>query len=305
MLTPELVEHRALTLMEALFSADKRQRGHVNYDKVLQVYSLFLHGATGTLHEEELGDFVAQYAFHAAGGAELVVDYERLVAALRIRDLDLMRAEGRSLRPTGEPDLQRSPPKGKNGAGVHAALHMDEAAELLANPPLRANIYESASPNRRLAIGAGRIGGSGGYPDAGTPAYPRDEAHQLMGAQHAAAAASGPNDGASAAVRGVGAAAASSLIDLLRAAEAVDEQRSGRIYSSQLLTCCRLQGLEEPSLLLRTTVKACEDSDGRVDYHRFVQQLAAQRADNAAAVLLSRGDISESLASVHVVAPYM
>jgi hypothetical protein len=60
MLTPELVEHRALTLMEALFSADKRQRGHVNYDKVLQVYSLFLHGATGTLHEEELGDFVAQ-----------------------------------------------------------------------------------------------------------------------------------------------------------------------------------------------------------------------------------------------------
>jgi hypothetical protein len=178
---------------------------------------------------------------------------------------------------------------------------MDEAAELLANPrerapglkklarvslcgvqptalgsvyaaALRANIYESASPNRRLAIGAGRIGGSGGYPDAGTPAYPRDEAHQLMGAQHAAAAASGPNDGASAAVRGVGAAAASSLIDLLRAAEAVDEQRSGRIYSSQLLTCCRLQGLEEPSLLLRTTVKACEDSDGRVDYHRFVQR---------------------------------
>ena len=81
---------------------------------------------------------------------------------------------------------------------------------------------------------------------------------------------------------GMGATAAGSLMELLRAAEVADEEGQGRLYGSQLLTCCRMLGVEESSAMLRTMVNACQEADGKVDYVRFVQQLAAQRASNNA-----------------------
>ena len=75
---------------------------------------------------------------------------------------------------------------------------------------------------------------------------------------------------------------ANSLTELLHAAEAADVDGSGRLYGSQILTCCRVQGIEEPSGFLRHMVNDCQAEDGRIDYLKFVQQLAAQRATNHA-----------------------
>ena len=82
----------------------------------------------------------------------------------------------------------------------------------------------------------------------------------------------------------MGAAAAGSLFELLNAAETADVERTGLLYGSQLLTCCRLQGIEESSALLRHMIDACQEQgpDGRVHYVKFVQQLAAHRAGQSA-----------------------
>ena len=50
----------------------------------------------------------------------------------------------------------------------------------------------------------------------------------------------------------------------------------------QVLTCCRMHGVEEPSAMLLAVIGDVTTEDGRVDYVRFVQQLAAQRASASA-----------------------
>ena len=57
---------------------------------------------------------------------------------------------------------------------------------------------------------------------------------------------------------------------------------SGSVALSQLLTCCRLHGIEEPSSLLRRMIADTQGPDGKVGYVEFVQQLAANRADAGA-----------------------
>ena len=73
MLTPEAVQHRHTTLMDALTAADRRGRGHLPYDKVLEVYALFFHTAVGELRDHELASFVSNHAYHGSSG-DLVVD---------------------------------------------------------------------------------------------------------------------------------------------------------------------------------------------------------------------------------------
>ena len=58
------------------------------------------------------------------------------------------------------------------------------------------------------------------------------------------------------------------------------------MHSAQLLTCCRMKGLEEPSSLLHSVMREVATEDGRVDYVKFTQQLAAQRAGEMARAAL-------------------
>ena len=111
----------------------------------------------------------------------------------------------------------------------------------------------------------GRHGESGGPSPYGAMAPPSSQAGSVMGS---------PTDAV--------ASYANSLTELLHAAEAADVDGSGRLYGSQILTCCRVQGIEEPSGFLRHMIADCQAEDGRIDYLKFVQQLAAQRATNHA-----------------------
>jgi hypothetical protein len=79
-----------------------------------------------------------------------------------------------------------------------------------------------------------------------------------------------------------GLGAAATLRDVLQACEAVDEERSGKLHAAQLLTCCRMRGVEESSSMLRAIISDVSGDDGRTDYVTFVQQLAAQRAGQSA-----------------------
>ena len=72
------------------------------------------------------------------------------------------------------------------------------------------------------------------------------------------------------------------LMALMQALEAADNSRSGSLHSAQLILCCRMVGLEEPSEMLHAVMRDVSNEDGRVSYVSFVQQLAALRAGASA-----------------------
>lgn len=283
--SPALVQHRFDTLTEAFQTADRRQRGHLPYDKVLEIYTLFMHNAISELLEAELASFVERHAHHSTTG-DLVVDYKGLANALRRRDLDLLTKSETRARQTGatafgSPDkrggpIGMSPARGVfRGTGVAAALQMEEAMspqigrQYTRPPPLTempAYMMANASPPAQSSP-MGDLGTRSPASDGQTPSrdYSRD---RQFGSPIDAGA--------------IGAAAAGSLLDLLHAAEAADSDRSGLLNGSNLLMCCRMQGIEESSALLRQMVTDGQQSDGRVDYVQFVSQLAAQRAGHSA-----------------------
>ena len=79
-----------------------------------------------------------------------------------------------------------------------------------------------------------------------------------------------------------------SLRELLRVLQDADTEGSGRLHSAQLLTCCRMHGLEESSAMLHAIMAdVAGANDGRVDYVAFMQQLAATRASNMARAALA------------------
>lgn len=79
------------------------------------------------------------------------------------------------------------------------------------------------------------------------------------------------------------------LHGLLQAMEVADVERQSRLHSAQVLTCCRMHGVNEPSAMLRAVISDVTTDEGRVDYVRFVQQLAAQRASASARASLVAG----------------
>ena len=158
--------------------------------------------------------------------------------------------------------------------GVYAALHMPDDAAVSPQQGYRYATQGRPSPlDMQQAMQTGAGGGAG----SGAGMSPDRMQHQVSQFSQRPAAGTpqrSPTD-ASPAGRGgvgttttaaIGAAAAGSLLELLHAAETADTDRSGLLYGSQLLTCCRLQGIDEPSSILRQMVAECQAPDGRVEY---------------------------------------
>lgn len=314
--------------MDAFHTADRRQRGHLPYDRVFEIYSLYFHASVGQLENEELVSLVEKCMHHSSDGA-LVVDYARLAEALRKRDFEQMtKAEARALRQsgipqsfsperaaaaTGAPPLTHMPT-----SGVAAALRMETGetgafggvphrqpfapqqahspgllprtgrggADAPMPPPHQ---HLATSPNRMMppphgdaeaTSPFGRVHGGGGGMFGGYDGHGTDAPHRPpMSASRSPAHAQDP----SGAVPGEGV-----LNDLLIACELADDDRSGRLHGAQLMTCCRMRGVEESSALLRAMMADAEGIDGRVDYVKFVQQIAAQRAGTGARERIAR-----------------
>ena len=62
-LTPDRVQHRYNTLIDAFNTADRRQRGFLAYDRVMEIYALFFHASVGELEEGEVGQRFRTLAF--------------------------------------------------------------------------------------------------------------------------------------------------------------------------------------------------------------------------------------------------
>lgn len=352
-LTPDRVQHRYQTLIDAFHTADRRQRGHLPYDRVLEIYSLFFHSSVGMLENDELQRFVEKCMRHSNADGALVVDYTKLADSLRKRDMEMMtKKQAEALRQTGRQGMYASPERGGGGggsavqqtptSGVAAAIRMDgengdgswqepawkaavnrdqrtrrdvgggggdtraapyasaadaAAARLVARraapadrSPIVGDYVSEHSPSvyspthargRGMAAGpspvAARGFDDGGYGHSPTEYYPPQSSGQYQQGH-----TDGPGSYHGSPTAPPMPSAAGMLGELLAACEAADEERCGRLYSTQILTCCRLRGLEESSAMLRAVIDDVIADDGRADYVKFVQQLAAQRAGQSA-----------------------
>ena len=119
-LTPERIATRHGTLIDAFNTADRKQRGHLPYNRVLEIYALYFHSSVGQLQDEELAAFVEKFSHHAGDGS-IVVAYPALADALKKRDVEMMaKAEARALRATvggGAGALSFSTPERAVGGG--------------------------------------------------------------------------------------------------------------------------------------------------------------------------------------------
>ena len=311
-LTSERVQLRHTTLLDAFQTADRRQRGHLPYDRVLSLYGLYFHASIGSLDDNEFADFAEQFMFHTPFDGTLVVEYHKLADALRKRDIDLMnkaaigalRQGGNYASPerqaypqrtgrTGPSPAHVSPPYGTYKGTVGPPSQPHPSQPYPSQQP-RASLYQELpqyQPPRHDALEgmvtglSPKHGSSGGYAPAPLGAFD-------PGARDWAGSATGlatPPRGRPG--RGVGSGdsqtrTGDSLRDLLQTLEAADAERSCRVHCAQLLTCCRMKGLEEPSSLLHSVMREVAAEDGRVDYVKFTQQLAAQRAGEMARAAL-------------------
>jgi len=314
-LIPERVEMRYTTLLDAFLTADRRRRGYLHFDKVIDIYLLYFHSAAAQLKDAELTGFVEQHMVQAPSDGSLVVDYMALAGALRRRDERLMREHP-------EPTGMREHAEGggwEGDATAHAAHAVrfderhgayDEPAERIGGRGLRYGGAPSPQtpPSSKLAPGhaASRFAHDCSPPSAcsqttrghsahgqtaqGSPgAYASPGAHGSMA--FGGAAQLGPpgsrwgehgsrwgEHGGKEAADGDESAPESSshsLRSLLAALEASDADRSGRVYGTQLLMMCRLHGVPYNTPLLRTLMAAADDGAGKVDYLAVVQQLGA------------------------------
>lgn len=357
-LTPERVQHRHATLLDAFHTADRRLRGYLPFDRVVEIYSLFFHASVAQLKDDELITFVTGCANYNGPDGALVVDYGKLAESLRRRDLDLMsKAEARSLRQTAAVGTYATPERALESAapaatGVAAALvgqadFADVGRFAQRQPPYAAAsaVRGSRSPARPFILGYREDDAAPSAaqapallaPDPGVAELrhpPSESRHAISPVRYGRAApptatlsplppsaspprrcgrpspiSEQPGGGVGATTSGgapsspvygggsgggggggsgeydttvAGASAAGSLQALLQAAETADADRSGRLHEAQLLTVCRLHGLEESTALLLATMDESLAEDGRVEYVRFVQQLAAARAGTSA-----------------------
>ena len=89
-LTPERVELRFNTLLDAFDTADRRQRGYLPYERVVEIYSLYFNASVGVLQDDELAAFADKFMSHSPSDGVLVVEYAKLAEELRRRDIDMM-----------------------------------------------------------------------------------------------------------------------------------------------------------------------------------------------------------------------
>lgn len=309
-LTPERVATRHATLIDAFETADRRQRGYLPYDKCLEIYGLYFNATVGTLNDNEFSGFAEQFMSHTPTDGTLVVDYVKLADALRKRDLDMMnKAAAGALRQSvlsyasperqpashlhGSPDgmpAYRTGRSGKPSPRTNAPFATYSEPPPPPPPPQQHDAYAEGggalspahhspalSPSERRRGGGERGAGFAAVPYGGTtdPYGWAATGQHIAQHEYAPVAAAAPH--AAAASR-----APDSLRELLHILEAADTERSGRLHSAQLLTSCRMHGLEEASSLLRAVMQQTAADDGRVEYVAFVQQLAAQRAGEIA-----------------------
>ena len=312
-LTPERVNLRSQTLLDAFHTADRRQRGYLPMVRVLEIYALYFNASVGMLGEPELTTFAEKYASHLPADGTLVVDYEELSRALHKRDMELMnKAQVTALRQGAAGGLngERHATGYTAAPGIGGVTSMSPPTRIVRegerSPPYATHelaephYASSASPTRRprgsMAMdfvartpppgSPERHMGDGGEPHShmAMPSRPRDGWMSTNAAQ----------DGQPSRAVGIGGGtvldrssdssntAAGGLAALLDAFAAIDDIRDGRLHPAQLLMACRMYGLEDPSTMLHAIMQDAQAPDGRVDYVAFVQQLAAQRAGASA-----------------------
>lgn len=306
-LTPERVQQRFDTLLDAFQTADRRQRGYLPYDRVVAIYSLYFNASVGKLDDNELAQFADKIMAHHPSDGGLVVDYLRLADDLRKRDMDMMNKAARQggtyaayHSPTqGATDMPPNPNRiNRVPFATHEALATTQApAERRRQLPMGANVGYAPPPAGPLD-GMGGGGGGSMYaalshqapPGPGIWASPkRAQAGMLppvMEADGGGPTAAAPmmmlaplaQGAAPVAAAGGEGGGGGSLAELLASLEAADAEQHKLLYGAQVLTCCRMFGLDESSQMLHAVLHDVTAPDGRCDYVHFVQQLAAQRA---------------------------
>ena len=321
-LTLDRIQLRYTTILDAFHTADRRQRGHLPYDRILEIYGLYFNAAAGVLSEQELAEFAEKFMWHTPTDGTLVVDYVKLAEALRKRDLDLMnKAAAGALR---QGLMYSSPERHANLSAYPPAQHLptEYGGAGAAMPPYRTGrgakppprtegapyaTYENgeaqqqqpaqqppppyANDSLTLAPAEARRRG-GGWGAGGYTAVPYQQSAVPYQQSPPRAVAQGGSDAYAPTAAGPtayasGGPTADSLSALLESLQVADAERVGRLHSAQLLTSCRLHGLTEPSPLLHALMREVVTDDGRVDYVAFVQHLATARAGQQARASLA------------------
>ena len=294
-LTPERVEMRYNTILDAFLTADRRRRGHLPFDRVLEIYALYFHSAAAHLRDSELTSFVEQHMMSVDGS--LVVDYMQLALALRKRDSAMASdtdpngygyaaAPHQSPRPTNIDTRLANTFHDDGGAGYGHDSH--DSHERISPITWGSPGMRATSPPPRAD---GRMGPSAittTSPHTPSPSKPSGGLGSRRGGEHSRQAAYSPPGhspqmgGAPYAVMRDAAETEEGGLEALRsllcALEATDKDQSGRIFSAQLMMMCRMHGVVLSSSMLRTLMSSAEGADGRVDYMAFLHQLAALSA---------------------------
>ena len=266
-LSSERVEQRYNTLLDAFLTEDRRRRGYIPLDRAVEIYNLYFHSSVGGLTGRELEKFVAEYSSMAQTGAT-VVDYMELARALKTRDQDF--ALNIRMKPKTELIRRDLAPPPADEPAVHF-------------PP---------SPTEAPLSGLGGGGGGSGssllqqhhhYPTGSpydeSPAMQRAPAMQ-RGGGGGSGSGSGYGAGGSGGGSGWGVVReefADARTTLRRAAEAADNDGSGRLFPAQLLLMCRMHGVSRSREELDVLMQACKAHDGRVDYVAFTKAVQGEK----------------------------
>jgi len=276
---------RYTTLLDAFLTADRRRRGYLPFDRVLEIYSLYFHSAAGQLKDAELAACVEQHMTQAASDGSLVVDYMALASALRKRDQDIARdlsapadldAGRHSPLPAASPTLPGTrveengldAPSRRQGRGLSY-----QSASSSPQPP---SPQKQSPPRKASRFATTREPESFSSSLVSTPSP-----YEQQSSQHSSPLLRGAHGGKDEEETG----SSDSVRSLLAALESSDSGRNGRVYAAQLMMMCRMHGVGQSSQVLRTLVSALEDGDGKVDYLAFVQQLLALQQSSLTQVI--------------------
>lgn len=146
-LTPERIEMRFTTLLDAFLTADRRRRGYLNIDQVIQVYSLYFNSAAAKLEDSELIAFVERHLLPPQSDGSRIVDYMALAEGLRQRDQAIMREHSQSGDGAegSAPSLVRLPAE-------QASRHRVTASHTKTSPPAAQNeLSDHPMPSKQSA----------------------------------------------------------------------------------------------------------------------------------------------------------
>ena len=294
-LTPERVQLRYSTLLEAFQTADRRGRGYLPYDRVLEIYGLYFNSSVAMLTEPELANCAEKFIFHTPNDGSLVVEYAKLAEELRKRDFELLSKpasipfrEGALPTYAGVgPPAAGAVPVAFTSAPAHSVMSPENFEHLSLKSPLM-----QPAPRGQDALPSVHYGG--GCSDTASMAAPNCAAGAVlpscafMPSAHSQAFSGQPHVGRGeqygrepdhSSVTAQTDSDNESLSTLLHRLKQADINNNGHLHTAQLLMCCRMHGVEEPSSLLHAMVRdASKEQVGSVNYVAFVQQLASYRA---------------------------